>query len=425
MGISHDSRPDRQHFWGYGMKTGILFLVFGYFLSQFYRSFLAVLTPVLGSDIGTTASDLSFASGIWFVVFALMQIPVGWALDRYGPRFTATILLAVGGGGGAAVFALAQGPVAIVVAMALFGIGGSPVLMASYYIFARMYPQAMFATLAGAMIGLGSAGNLAGSAPLAWAVGAYGWRETMWGLALAAMLISLALLFVLRDPPRDTDESQEPGSLLSLLKNPSLLLIFPLMLMNYAPAAGIRGLWAGPYLEDMFGMTRTGIGNITLMMAAAMAIGSFAYGPMERLFRSKKKVVLAGNLMVVALCLVLWALPDQSWLLSAIIFTAIGFFGTSFPAIMAHGQLFLPRHLTGRGITLLNLFGIGGVGLMQFITSAMSRSQSAEDAAAPAFYSDLFLLFGLSLLVGCVIYAFSREARPASPPAKTARAGSS
>lgn len=407
------------------MKTGILFLVFGYFLSQFYRSFLAVLTPVLGSDIGTTASDLSFASGIWFVVFALMQIPVGWALDRYGPRFTATILLAVGGGGGAAVFALAQGPVAIVVAMALFGIGGSPVLMASYYIFARMYPQAMFATLAGAMIGLGSAGNLAGSAPLAWAVGAYGWRETMWGLALAAMLISLALLFVLRDPPRDTDESQEPGSLLSLLKNPSLLLIFPLMLMNYAPAAGIRGLWAGPYLEDMFGMTRTGIGNITLMMAAAMAIGSFAYGPMERLFRSKKKVVLAGNLMVVALCLVLWALPDQSWLLSAIIFTAIGFFGTSFPAIMAHGQLFLPRHLTGRGITLLNLFGIGGVGLMQFITSAMSRSQSAEDAAAPAFYSDLFLLFGLSLLVGCVIYAFSREARPASPPAKTARAGSS
>ena len=39
------------------MKAGLLFLVLGYFLSQFYRSFLAVLTPVLGAEIGTTSAD--------------------------------------------------------------------------------------------------------------------------------------------------------------------------------------------------------------------------------------------------------------------------------------------------------------------------------------------------------------------------------
>ncbi len=395
------------------MKLGILFLVFGYFLSQFYRSFLAVLTPVLGSDLGATAGDLSFSSGMWFMMFAAMQIPVGWALDRFGPRITASLLLAVGGGGGGVVFALAQTPLDVTIAMALFGVGGSPVLMASYYIFARMYPQAMFATLAGAIIGFGSAGNLAGSAPLAWAVGAFGWRETMWGLAIAAFVIAAALLAALRDPPRAENEAAAGGSLLSLFLNPNLLVLFPLMLVNYTAAAGIRGLWAGPYLSNVFGLDRIGIGNVTLVMAGAMAIASFVYGPLERFIGSKKKVVLTANMLGGILCLVLWQFPDRSWLLSAGLFTAIGFFGATFPAIMAHGQLFMPRHLTGRGLTLMNLFGIGGVGLMQFATSAIEKSVSPEYAATPAFYGSLFLLFGLSLLAGCAIYAFSTE-KPAA-----------
>jgi len=391
------------------MKAGILFLVLGYVLSQFYRSFLAVLTPVLGTELGATSSDLSFASGLWFIVFAIMQIPVGWALDRYGPRITAGVLLAIGGGGGAVVFATASGPGGIIAAMALFGVGGSPVLMATYYIFARMYPQAMFASLAGATVGFGSIGNLAGASPLAYAVEVFGWRETMWVLALAALLVAGALLLLLRDPPREEGEAQETGNLLSLLTNRQLLLIIPLMIVLYAPTAAIRGLWAGPYFGSVFGMDQIGIGRVTLMMGIAMALGSFAYGPAERLVGSKKKIIMAGNLISAFLCLALWAFPAAGWLISAILITAIGFFGASFPVLMAHGQLFMPRHLTGRGMTLLNMFGIGGVGLMQLTTSALARAAGPDVNATPQFFSNLFLLFAVSVLVGCAIYAFSTE----------------
>jgi hypothetical protein len=95
--------------------------------------------------------------------------------------------------------------------------------------------------------------------------------------------------------------------------------------------------------------------------------------------------------------------------MAAVLFTAIGFVGASYPVMMAHGQMVLPSHLTGRGITLLNLFGIGGVGLMQFLTSAMARAAGPEAASAPGFYQGLFLLFGLSLLAGSAIYLFSAE----------------
>ena len=134
------------------MRVGVLCLILGYVLSQFYRAFLAVLTPALETDLGATATDLATASGLWFFVFAVMQIPVGAALDQVGPRITTTVLLAFGGAGGAFVFGVAQAPSHINIAMVLIGIGCSPILMASYYIFAKVYPPRVFATLAAAVI---------------------------------------------------------------------------------------------------------------------------------------------------------------------------------------------------------------------------------------------------------------------------------
>src|SRR5690554_2975466 len=135
------------------MKLGIGFLVLGYVLSQFYRAFLAVLSPVLGTDIGAGPDDLALSSGLWFLSFALMQLPVGSALDTIGPRRTTAWLMGVAGGAGAVVFALAQAPWHLHLAMVLIGAGCAPVLMGAYYIFGRVYSARVFATLAGLTIG--------------------------------------------------------------------------------------------------------------------------------------------------------------------------------------------------------------------------------------------------------------------------------
>ena len=84
------------------MQAGLIMLCLAYVLSQFFRAFLAVLATALERDLAATAEDLAFASGLWFLVFAAMQLPLGWALDRFGPRRSAAALIAVGAAGGAA-----------------------------------------------------------------------------------------------------------------------------------------------------------------------------------------------------------------------------------------------------------------------------------------------------------------------------------
>ncbi len=389
------------------MRVGLFCLLLAYALSQFFRAFLAVLAPALQADVGAGSEDLAFASGLWFLVFAAMQIPVGAALDGIGPRRTAAGLFALGAGGGALVFSLAQSPLHITLAMALIGVGCAPVLMASYFIFARVYPVAMFATLAGAMIGFGSLGNIAGSAPMAWAVEVFGWRQTMAGLGALSLGIAAAIWVAVEDPARI--EGGNRGSVLDVLKIPALWPVFAIMFVNYTPAAGLRGLWAGPYAADVFGADARLIGQVTLVMSLAMVAGNFAYGPLDRLLGTRKWVIFGGNLIGALACLALFLWPDRGLWFGAAMLAAVGFFGASFPMVMAHGKAFLPAHLTGRGVTLMNLFGIGGVGIVQMATGPLHAAVATDAASAAAPYSVLFGFFGLLLLAGLAVYLFARD----------------
>jgi sugar phosphate permease len=389
------------------MKLGIAFLVLGYVLSQFYRAFLAVLTPLLARDLGAGADDLALSSGLWFLGFAAMQLPVGWALDTLGPRRTSGWILGLAGGGGALVFALAQSPLHLHVAMLLIGAGCSPVLMGAYYIFGRIYSARAFATLAGAVIGVGTLGNILGAWPLAWAAETFGWRETVLGLAAVTLASGAAILWLVQDPPALADDGNGRGSLLDVLRIPGIWLILPLLFVNYAPAAGLRGLWVGPYYADVFGAGSIAIGQVTLLMAVAMVLGAVAYGPLDRILGTRKGVALVGNLGCVACLLVLWAMPTAGFWTSGLLLAAVGFLGLSYPLLMAHGRSFFPPQSLGRGVTLLNLFSIGGAGVLQTVSA---RVHGAAPSSPPeAAYSALFLFFALALAAGCAIYAFSQD----------------
>jgi len=387
------------------MQSGLILLCLAYVLSQFFRAFLAVLSNVLLQDLGAGPDDLAFASSLWFLSFAAMQLPVGWALDRIGPRRTASVLLLIGGGGGALLFALASTPLHINIAMLLIGVGCSPVLMASYYIFAREYRPARFATLAALMLGVGSVGNLVASYPMALAAEWVGWRVALGGLAVISAIVALGIQLSVRDP--EVVESESKGSVLDLLKLPVMWTILPLMFVNYAPTGGLRGLWIGPYLSDVFGLSTAQIGQATLVMGVAMIIGTLSMGPMDRIFGTRKWVVFTANVAVALTMLALVLLVDQSAFLSVVLMAVIGLFGISYTVMMAHGRSFIPTHLVGRGVTLMNLFSIGGVGIMQFFSGRIHSSVASSDPSAP--YVAIFTFFGVSLAAGMLIYLFSRD----------------
>ncbi|MET0599230.1 MAG: MFS transporter [Mesorhizobium sp.] len=393
--------------------AGIAALALAYVLSQFYRSFLAVLTPALSAELGATKADLSLASGVWFIAFAVSQFAVGVALDRFGPRRTAGLMLALGGSGGAFLFAAAGRPADVIFAMALIGIGCAPVLMAALFIFARRYPVHRFAVLTSWLIAFGAAGNVIGAAPLANAVEAFGWRSVLVGIGALTLVVSVGLLALVRDPERPAGMAGGVGfsGFASLMRMRVLWPIIPLTAINYAPAAGIRGLWAGPYLADVYGADALVIGEVTLAMALAMILGSFLYGPLDTLFNTRKWVAVGGNLVCLAALVFLAAFTAAGLWTTAVALMVIGVSGMGYGLMMAHSRAFVPPHLIGRGVTLMNFFSIGGVGAMQFATGAVITETQAAGAPEAA-YSALFGFYAATLAAALLVYLFAKDAPP-------------
>lgn len=394
--------------------AGIAALAVAYVLSQFFRSFLAVLTPVLSDELGATKGDLSVASGAWFAAFALMQFIVGVALDRFGPRRTAVFLLAIAGGGGAALFAAATAPWMVSVAMALIGIGCSPVLMATLYIFAKTYSPRRFALLSSWFIAVGLAGNVVGASPLAYAAEWWGWRQVMAGLAAITVVTSAAIYVLIRDPERSADQDAGRDGFrgyIELVRLRVLWPLMPLMLIGYATLAVIRGLWTGPYLADVYGADTVDIGHATLWMALAMIVGTFLYGPLDTIFKTRKWVNFVGGICLASSITFLAMAPEMPLSQAVVVLVAIGFFGTNFAVLMAHARGFFPAHLVGRGVTLMNFFGIGGVGLLQFASGILVTRAEASYSVSGT-YQLLFGFYALLLAVALLIYLFSTDSKP-------------
>ncbi|MGE0281036.1 MAG: MFS transporter, partial [Rhizobiaceae bacterium] len=153
------------------------------------------------------------------------------------------------------------------------------------------------------------------------------------------------------------------------------------------------------------------IGNITFFMALAMVAGNFIYGPLDTLLRTRKWVGVGGTALALAALgyLALNVITDTTTV--TILLILIGLAGGAYGLLMAHARAFFPPHLVGRGVTLMNFFTIGGVGIMQFATGAVvSSTADPHNPSGP--YAALFGFYFVLLAAALVIYLFSRDARP-------------
>ncbi|SFU82292.1 Predicted arabinose efflux permease, MFS family [Methylobacterium sp. 174MFSha1.1] len=414
--------------------TSFLVLLLTYTISQFDRGFLAMVAPDLGPDLGLQPSDLALLSAGWFLAFAAGQVPTGLLLDRIGPRRTVAGFL-VAAALGAACLGLAQGFSGAAAAMALIGLGCAPALMGGLYLFGRVYPPERFAMLSSLMIGLGTAGDLLGSTPLALASHALGWRAILFGLSAVTLAAAGLVLWLIVDPPRLADPPRTSvwHGFAEVARMRALWPVFPVVFVSYAVVIATRSLWVGSYLGSVHGLDALQRGNGTLAMSAAMAAGAIGYGPLERLVRDPKRTALGGCLVTGLALASLGLFGGSSTALAVALLALTGAAGLSYGILMAHARLFFPAHLLGRGVAFMNIVFMGGAAALQGLSALFVLGTGG--LSPDALYGRLFLAYGLALLAATAVYAFAprepayepvdpgRGSLPTPPPPASAPAG--
>lgn len=393
-----------------GRRSAIFFVAAcGYLLSQFYRSFLTVIADDLMRDLTMGPKEFGALGSAWFFAFSLSQFAVGMALDKYGPRRTigGMMLFAVAG---AFLFATATTHSLAVVAMALIGVGCAPILMGTLYFFAKTEAPARFAALGSVFLACGLIGGLIAATPLAILVDAVGWRSAIRIVAIVTTIVAIANFITFRDPPNEAPPAGGSlfGDILDLLRVPSF---WPILVMSFAisgPVFTERSLWVGPFFGQVYGLDLIAKGNAVLALAIAMTFSAILAGPLAGKLDNTKTVVLGGNLLCGITFVLLGLWPQAPLPVALLLMVLVGLFGVTYAVLIAHGRLFMPGHVIGRGITFINFVSIGGTGMTQLGSGIAVEKMIAAGLTPTQTYANLHLAFGALLIVAALIYSLAK-----------------
>ena len=389
-------------------------------LSQFHRSALGVIAPELSADLALSPAMLGAANGMFFAAILVMQLPVGIALDRLGPRLVVAGLSVIAVLG-LVLQGLATDGTTLLVARALIGIGCAASFMSAVVLCARWYAGGDMTLALSRVFALSQIGILLAGAPLAWLAGWLGWRDAF---LISALLTGLAALawwrLVQNDPPHKPAPARKPESLREALRGqfsiwrlPGLSRVLALHLVAYAAAATVIGLWAGPYLADVHGLDAKARGRALAAMGLAMPIGLLLVGPLEKHFFPRAALVTAGAALsaLMLIGLALWPTPPLPVALGLLV--GLIFF-SSYPVLLVtEARGLFPDHLVGRGATTVNMAQLVGSALLPLLVGLVIGFFPIEEAVRPeAAYRAGFAVLAGSLLLGLAGWLLLPRTKP-------------
>lgn len=331
----------------------------GYFMSYLFRSVNAVIAPSLQQDLNIGAADLGSLTAAYFIAFSLAQLPLGILLDRYGPRRVQAALLLFAALG-AAIFALGTQFSHLFIGRTLIGLGVAGGLMSAMKTISLWLPAERWALANGVFMTAGGLGALCATLPVELLVQWLDWRAVFWILASMVTCASAAIFFLVPEKPGTQHAASEPisaqlSSCGHILADRRFWRIAPVSMLGMSSSMAIQGLWSGPYLRDVGGLSRFEAAELQFALAAALTAGFTLVGMtadrLQRIGISLRITMCAATLIYAVDLLVLAAGWAPTNLLTWIVFGMLSNTTVlAYPILSAQ----FPAQLTGRVNTLLN-----------------------------------------------------------------------
>lgn len=400
----------------------LVFLPFalGHYLSCLLRGVNAVLTAELLGAIALTPAQLGLLTSAFFLAFALVQLPVGMALDRYGPRTVQVWLLALAAAG-VWLFSRGHSFTELMWARAMMGAGLGGCFMAAVKAISCAIAPARLPSVHGYLIAVGGLGAATATMPVKLALHYTDWRGIFLGLALAVLAIGL-LIRILSPATPALAAAVNKASVWSVYRDPAFRRAIGLILLPHTVFFGVQGLWIGRWLADVGGLSDDNVAYLLYLGMAAVIFGAIGMGMLTewagRRGIGPMQVAAMGIVLFVAVQVAMACNSVPSLPLLSVLFTLLGTVTGLEYAIVAQS---MPASLTGRAATCLNLLIFTGAFLVQagFGLILGCWPLNSQLQYPPQAYQAAFGVLAALQLPGLAMF-FIRRYRRAGPSGKMA-----
>ena len=382
-----------------------------YFISQFSRASLGVVIIDVAADLNLNSEQIGRLGGVFFLSFALTQVPLGIILDAFNPVKIIIYMMFIIFTG-FFLFGIADNFTLLILARILQGVGCGVCLMGPLVVLTKIVKVKDFSLYSGIVMGLGGLGALFATEPFFYIVSQIGWKLAFnYFSFLILFLIFLLYLF----PKEEKLETKSKTNLnfkafKKILFNKNFLLMLPMSMFGYASAAFILTLWGGRFLSTVHNYTIGSISLNLMFMALFWTIGSFSYGYIEKKINNKKLIISFSSIMMAFLISLLCISIISSKIFFLILFCFLGFFGAFTLILMSHYRVLFEEAIIGKVLTTANLFNFFGVFLTQWLTGVIIFNLN-EKYGLPidSTFSIAFLMIIICLVISTVFYLKTDE----------------
>lgn len=385
-------------------------LAAGFYLVNIQRLSTGVLSEAFTTAFVLSAAQLGTLHAAFFAVYAVLQLPTGIVVDRYGSRLTASVGMATVAAG-SLVMAAAGGFAMAIIARVLIGAGASVIFIAILRYAASWFPPRRFATVAGMTAGVSGIGAISAATPLAVLVGTVGVTRSFELAAVAAAVVAVAIWVVVRRGDVGTQEPQVDAGgvrtqLRALLADPDQWLLSLVFFAGNGTTITVMGLWGVPYLVAVYGLSITDASVYTLIGSVGILVGGPSLGWLSDRLAMRLRPMIAGLTLTAAALAVIPLVGRPPLWVVAVIYAAVGAsIGVSLLSMTAIKERYPPA-AAGVATAAVNTWGFVGATLLPVAMGlAVDQYRTGAVVGGSVVYTPMGYRVAFAIAAGVVALA--------------------
>ena len=400
-------------------------LALSYALVYFHRLCPAVVAVDMMRDLHAGGALVGILSSAYFYPYAIMQLPAGLLSDSWGPRRTISLFFGVAFLG-SIILGLAPSVSWAIVGRALVGLGVSMIFVPTLKVLAEWFRVKEFASMTGILMAMGGIGTLTAATPLALLSNWIGWRMSFAAVGVVTIFLAIMVWLFVRDRPSDlgwpsiTTQTESAGSAVGLLEGMKKVLSFPAFwpiaiwfFFNCAIFFSFGGLWGGPYLMQIYGLSKAQAGHILSMIAIGMIAGS----PMmsflsNRILKARRPILVISSFITLGITVSFAFYTDRiPYVGLYLLCLGLGIFSSAIVVIaFTMTKELFPVQIAGTSTGLVNISPFFGAAVFQPILGYVleSHGQVNGEFTLAGYQQGFFVLF-LCGIVAFVATLFLKE----------------
>jgi MFS family permease len=425
------------------MRRLLPVLGIAYFMSYVDRTNVALAKTALEADIGLSAAAYGLGAGLFFVSYALLEVPSNLILYRVGPRLWIT-RIAVTWGIVSAAMMFVQDDVSFYVLRLLLGAAEAGLFPAMMYMVTRWFSQTHRVTIVGLIYTAPCIGIILGS-PMGGALmelqglgGLRGWQWMFLVEGLVTVLVGVLVWFTLPGRPTDAKWLTEQeaaalteravgqdapsatrvrGNLRLAFGRPTVLLLATIYFINQSISGGI-GFNFPAYIESL-GLESPFLIGLVAGGGGVTALAGVLFFPwLTRRYRNE--VLLIGLCAGVGFLILIGFLVSRDPVWSVTLIFLANFFGFgTLPLFWSVAMSRMSGLIAAAGLAFINTLGVAGGFVGPYVYGLVENATGS--LVAPYFVLAAASAIGVALVPALALSIRREAARPVVAPEEEAR----